>query len=171
MRCCRCNISEAESVELWSCKPACPGATGCAYATVFPVYECLTFHHRILPCQPALARRDVGMQLFSLLMNASLCITASCHARSGPGSNGVLAAGLESLWLGENDGSTCPLSEAQASFRIPELGSGRVASACPLVPRNGRRAQARRAGMKNIKYDLLGFCCPAFHYSMWDAKS
>ncbi len=25
------------------------------------------------------------MQLFSLLMNVSLCITASCHARSGPG--------------------------------------------------------------------------------------
>ena len=25
------------------------------------------------------------MQLFSLLMNASLCITASCPARSGPG--------------------------------------------------------------------------------------
>jgi len=35
--------------------------------------------------QPALVRRDVDMQLFSLLMNASLCITASCHTRSGPG--------------------------------------------------------------------------------------
>ena len=65
--------------------PACPGATGCGYATVFTAYECLTFHHRILTCQPALVRRDVDMQLFSLLMNASLCITASCHARSGPG--------------------------------------------------------------------------------------
>jgi hypothetical protein len=49
----------------------------------------------IYPIEPALpvprprrdreARRDVGIQLFSLLMNASLCITASCHARSGPG--------------------------------------------------------------------------------------
>jgi len=35
--------------------------------------------------QPALARRDVSIQLFSLIMNASLCSTASCHARSGPG--------------------------------------------------------------------------------------
>ncbi len=35
--------------------------------------------------QPALVRRDVDMQLFSLLMNASLSITASSHARSGPG--------------------------------------------------------------------------------------
>ncbi len=35
--------------------PACPGATGCGYATVFTAYECLTFHHRILTCQPALA--------------------------------------------------------------------------------------------------------------------
>ena len=32
-------------------KPACPGATGCGYATVFTAYECLTFHHRILTCQ------------------------------------------------------------------------------------------------------------------------
>jgi len=61
------------------------GATGCEYTTVFTAYECLTLHHRILPCQPALARRDVGIQLFSLIMNASLCITAFCHARSGPG--------------------------------------------------------------------------------------
>ena len=34
---------------------------------------------------PALARRDVDMQLFSLLINASLSITISWHARSGPG--------------------------------------------------------------------------------------
>ena len=27
------------------------GATGCGYATVFTDYECLTLHHRILPCQ------------------------------------------------------------------------------------------------------------------------
>ena len=32
-------------------KPACHGATGCGYATVFTAYECLTFHHRILTCQ------------------------------------------------------------------------------------------------------------------------
>ena len=31
--------------------PACPGATGCGYTTVFTAYECLTFHHRILTCQ------------------------------------------------------------------------------------------------------------------------
>jgi len=35
--------------------------------------------------KPALVRRDVNMQLFSPFMNASLSITASCHARSGPG--------------------------------------------------------------------------------------
>jgi len=33
------------------CMPACPGATGCGYPTVFTAYECLTFHHRILTCQ------------------------------------------------------------------------------------------------------------------------
>ena len=38
-----------------------------------------------LQSQPALVRQDVDMQLFSLIMNASLSITASCHARSGPG--------------------------------------------------------------------------------------
>jgi len=31
--------------------PACPGATGCEYTTVFTDYECLTLQHRILPCQ------------------------------------------------------------------------------------------------------------------------
>ncbi len=36
-------------------------------------------------------RRDVDMQLFSLIINASLCITASCHARSGPGNGGIPA--------------------------------------------------------------------------------
>ncbi len=49
--CCRCNTSEVESIELSPCKPACPGATRCGYTTVFTDYECLTFHHRILPCQ------------------------------------------------------------------------------------------------------------------------
>ncbi len=44
-------------------------------------------------CQSALARRDVGMQLFSLIMNASLCITACCHARSGPGNGRILECG------------------------------------------------------------------------------
>ena len=39
--------------------------------------------------RPALARRNVDMQLFSLLMNASLSITASWHARSGPGINRI----------------------------------------------------------------------------------
>jgi len=39
--------------------------------------------------KPALVRRDVDMQLFSLIMNASLCITASCHARSGPGAQTI----------------------------------------------------------------------------------
>ena len=38
------------------CMPACPRATGFGYATVFTAYECLAFHHRILTCQPALAR-------------------------------------------------------------------------------------------------------------------
>ena len=57
----------------------------CGYATVFTAYKCLTFHYHILACQPALVRRDVGIQLFSLIMNASLSITASCHVRSGPG--------------------------------------------------------------------------------------
>jgi hypothetical protein len=41
-----------------------------------------------------------------------------------------------------------------ASFRIPELGSRRVALACPLVPRGGRRAQARRAGAKRTNFFL-----------------
>jgi len=47
--------------------------------------------------QPALVRRDVDMQLFSLLMNASLCITASCHARSG---TGLWARGVQDLPAG-----------------------------------------------------------------------
>jgi len=38
-----------------------------------------------LQSQPALVRQDVGIQMFSQIMNASLCITESCHARSGPG--------------------------------------------------------------------------------------
>ncbi len=41
--------------------PACPGL-------------------RLVEPTPRRARRDVGMQLFSLIMNASLCITASCYA-------------------------------------------------------------------------------------------
>jgi len=40
-----------ESLKLTHCKPARPGATGCGYTTVLTAYECLTFHHRILPCQ------------------------------------------------------------------------------------------------------------------------
>jgi len=81
---------------MYSClaKPACPGATGCGYTNVFTAYECLTFHNRILTCQPALVRRDVGIQMFSLLMNASLSITASCHSRSGPGINMIFLFSL-----------------------------------------------------------------------------
>jgi len=51
----------------------------------FVAFLCLAFYHQNWKCQPALARRDVSIQLFSLIMNASLCSTASCHARSGPG--------------------------------------------------------------------------------------
>jgi len=40
-----------EVIELSHRKSACPGATGCGYATVFTAYECFTFHHRILTCQ------------------------------------------------------------------------------------------------------------------------
>ncbi len=64
---------------------ACPGATGCGYAMVFIAYGCLTFHYLILTCQPALVRRDADMQPFLLLINAWFSITASWHARSGPG--------------------------------------------------------------------------------------
>jgi len=31
--------------------PACPGATGSGYPTVFTAYQCLTFYHRVLTCQ------------------------------------------------------------------------------------------------------------------------
>jgi len=41
----------AEFRLLMPYKPACPGARGCGYATVFTAYECLTFDHRILTCQ------------------------------------------------------------------------------------------------------------------------
>jgi len=46
-----CNSSTYVSKEFHTFIPACPGATGCGYATVFTAYECLTFHHRILTCQ------------------------------------------------------------------------------------------------------------------------
>ena len=48
---CRFNINDAGAIKLSPCMPACPGATGCGYATVFTAYECLTFNHRILTCQ------------------------------------------------------------------------------------------------------------------------
>jgi hypothetical protein len=38
-------------VEIKRKVKACPGATGCGYATVSTAYECLTFHNRILTCQ------------------------------------------------------------------------------------------------------------------------
>ena len=60
------------------CKPACPGL-------------------RLVELTPRRARRDVGMQLFSLIMNASLCVTACCYARSGPGSNVVLESSMARL--------------------------------------------------------------------------
>jgi len=48
---CRCRVSEVVPMECWPCMPACPGATGCGYATVFTAYQCLTFHNRILTYQ------------------------------------------------------------------------------------------------------------------------
>ena len=48
-----------------------------------------------------------------------------------------------------------PAMLRNASFRIPELGSGRVALACPLASRSGRRAQARRAGDLVVLYECI----------------
>ena len=48
---CHSNINDSRAMKLSRCMPACPGATGCGYTTVFTHYECLTLHHRILTCQ------------------------------------------------------------------------------------------------------------------------
>jgi len=61
-----------ERVGMWICN---------CYAT----HECPIFHYRIFPCQPALARCDVNIQLPSLLMNAWPSMSAFWRARSGPG--------------------------------------------------------------------------------------
>jgi hypothetical protein len=84
------RISQGRQKLIWRTEatkqyPLQKPATWFEYAIASAGTGCLFFHHRICTGQPALARRDVRIQLFSLIMNASLCITATCHARSGPG--------------------------------------------------------------------------------------
>jgi hypothetical protein len=62
---CRFNIKDAGAIKLSPCMPACPGATGCEYTTVFTAYECLIFHHRILPCQ--VWARGLGQGFYNTL--------------------------------------------------------------------------------------------------------
>ncbi len=63
--CSGCNIQEEN-----------PGNSGPARQPALPVPR---------PGRDREARREVDIQLFSLIMSASLYITTSCHARSGPG--------------------------------------------------------------------------------------
>ncbi len=67
---CRFNVNDAGAIKLSPRMPACPGATGCGYATVFTAYECLTFHHRILTCQ--VWARGLGQ---GFAMGLDLCLT------------------------------------------------------------------------------------------------
>ena len=62
------------------CMPACPGATGCEYTTVFTDYECLTLQHRILPCQ-VWARglgQGSGPGIIALAKSCSNFVTGGC---------------------------------------------------------------------------------------------
>jgi len=50
-------------------QPACPGATGCGYTTVFTAYECLTFHHRTLTYQVWARGLGQGIKIKTKLVN------------------------------------------------------------------------------------------------------